>query len=159
LRRGAQQSQQLTPSRIRFVRAHIQALLRLKIKAKKEKKAAPAKLSSSNKNYVSIYSDKTEKHGSARDLLRQLKFELGSGKVRVGKGIHLEESEGCVIPSSTASDKCSRNILRVSSRHSSQASKTHTGLNGMFARLMDPKKFQLVREGAIKANFIIIICI
>mmetsp|Transcript_21361 Transcript_21361/g.44473 ORF Transcript_21361/g.44473 Transcript_21361/m.44473 type:complete len:665 (+) Transcript_21361:216-2210(+) len=77
-------------------------LQRLKIKAKREKKAAPVPMSSSNKNYVSLYPEKTEKHGSARDLLRQLKFELGSGK----------------------------------------ASKTHTGLDGMFARLIDPQKFQ-----------------
>ncbi|GMI22031.1 hypothetical protein TrRE_jg309, partial [Triparma retinervis] len=49
------------------------SLLRLKIKAKKERKAAPATMSSSNKNYVSLYPEKTEKHGSARDLLRQLK--------------------------------------------------------------------------------------
>lgn len=48
-------------------------LLRLKIKAKKERKAAPPKMSSKNKNYVSLYPERTEKHGSARDMLRQLK--------------------------------------------------------------------------------------
>lgn len=54
------------------------ALMRLKAKAKQGRKTAvkPAssKMSSSNKAYTPLYPEKTEKNGSARDLLRQLRL-------------------------------------------------------------------------------------
>ena len=78
------------------------ALLNNKKKVKLAIKNQPKKIDKSNKDYVSIYPERTQKNGSSLELLRQLKFELGSGK----------------------------------------ASKTHTGLKGMFSRLMDPKLFQ-----------------
>ncbi|GMI04257.1 hypothetical protein TrVE_jg1514 [Triparma verrucosa] len=78
------------------------ALLNNKKKVKLAIKNQPKKIDKSNKDYVSIYPERTQKNGSSLELLRQLKFELGSGK----------------------------------------ASKTHTGLKGMFSRLMDPMLFQ-----------------
>ncbi|GMH55977.1 hypothetical protein TrLO_g15815 [Triparma laevis f. longispina] len=78
------------------------ALLNAKKKIKLSLKTQPSKIDKTNKDYVSIYPDRTQKNGSSLELLRQLKFELGSGK----------------------------------------ANKTHTGLKGMFSRLLDAKLFQ-----------------
>ena len=80
-------------------------LLKVKLKAKKAKKEAKSSKTVAGfaqKDYVSLYPERAEKHGTSRGLLLQLKHELSSGK----------------------------------------ASKTHTGLSGMFKRLMDPKLFR-----------------
>jgi tetratricopeptide (TPR) repeat protein len=81
------------------------ALLKLRLtikKALKEVKEASAAKAPASGKYTPLYDEKTAKHGTAREMIRQLKAELSSG----------------------------------------QASKTHSSLDGMFARLMDPKKFQ-----------------
>jgi len=72
------------------------ALLRLKRKIKAAKPALKAS------PLPSLYNERTEKYGSSREMIRQLKAELSSGS----------------------------------------ANKNHSALDGMFARLMDPKKFQ-----------------
>lgn len=84
-------------------------LLKAKVKAKQAKKKLKSKAAADpvsgfahKKDYVSLYPERTEKHGTSRSLLLQLKHELSSGK----------------------------------------ASKTHTGLSGMFKRLMDPQLFR-----------------
>ena len=60
------------------------AMLNLKVKIQRAKAAdkttKPSSSADKSKSFGVLYSDKTEKYGSSREMLRQLKSELSSGK-------------------------------------------------------------------------------